>query len=183
MPMHADAINMSAASLKCLMQELTDTVAIIVDERSMVSAGILGKMEKHSRQAAFNGQNSQTDWGGVPIILLIGDDCQLPSVDEGSFFVLEADQTKTHSATQEHFIQNGLDQFLLLGKNVMQLTSCALGPHQTQNGKCPRCVARKTQTPSACHAKPSSHSPLSLSSTSQRSTPGRDSGQRRPSPW
>ena len=123
MPVHKDGINMTAASLKRLMQELTDTVAIIVDERSMVSAQVMGMMEQHSRQAAFNGQNSQLDWGGIPIILVIGDDYQLPSIDEGSFYCFGNRPNKKHSATQEHFIQHGLQQFLALGKDVMQLTS------------------------------------------------------------
>jgi hypothetical protein len=123
MPVHTDGINMSAASLKSLMQELTDTVAIIVDERSMVSAKVLGMMEQYSRQAAFNGQNDQQDWGGIPIILVIGDDYQLPSIDEGSFYCFGNRPNKKHSATQEHFIQHGLRQFLELGKDVMQLTS------------------------------------------------------------
>jgi hypothetical protein len=123
MPRYSDGVNMSAASLKCLMQELTDTVAIIVDERSMVSAKVLGTMEKYSRQAASNGQNAELAWGGIPIILLIGDDYQLPSIDEGSFFCFGNRKNRKHSATQEHFIQNGLRQFLELGKNVMQLTS------------------------------------------------------------
>ena len=123
MPIHKDGINMSAASLKSLMQELTDTIAIIVDERSMVSAQVLGMMEQHSRQAAFNGQNSQLDWGGIPIILVIGDDYQLPSIDEGSFYCFGNRPNKKHSATQEYFIQHGLQQFLALGKDVMQLTS------------------------------------------------------------
>jgi hypothetical protein len=108
MPVHTDGINMSAASLKSLMQELTDTVAIIVDERSMVSAKVLGMMEQYSRQAAFNGQNDQQDWGGIPIILVIGDDYQLPSIDEGSFYCFGNRPNKKHSATQEHFIQHGL---------------------------------------------------------------------------
>lgn len=123
MPVHKDGINMSAASLKSLMQELTDTIAIIVDERSMVSAQVLGMMEQYSRQAAFNGQNSQLDWGGIPIILVIGDDYQLPSIDEGSFYCFGNRPNKKHSATQEYFIQHGLQQFLALGKDVMQLTS------------------------------------------------------------
>jgi hypothetical protein len=123
MPTHSDGIHMGAASLKCLMQELTDTVAIIVDERSMVSAKVLGMMEQCSRQAASNGQNSELGWGGIPMILIIGDDCQLPAIDEGSFFCFGNRKNKKHSAAQERFIQNGLRQFSELGKNVMQLTS------------------------------------------------------------
>jgi hypothetical protein len=123
MKMHTDGTDMSAASLKCLMQELTDTVAIIVDERSMVSAKVLGMMEQYSRQAAYNGQNSELAWGGIPIILVIGDDYQLPSIDEGSFFCFGNRPNKKHTSSQEYFIQHGLRQFRELGKNVMQLTS------------------------------------------------------------
>ena len=123
MPIYSDGINMNATSLKFLMQELTDTLAIIIDERSMVSARVLGMMEQYSRQAASNGKNSNLSWGGIPIILLIGDDYQLPSIDEGSFFCFGNRPNRRRSASQEHFIQHGLHQFLELGKHVMQLTS------------------------------------------------------------
>jgi hypothetical protein len=47
---------LSTKTLRTLMEKLEDTVALIVDERSMVSAFFLGTMEAYCRQAAFKGQ-------------------------------------------------------------------------------------------------------------------------------
>ena len=65
---------LSAETLKALITKFEDTVAIIVDERSMISAHLLGTMEAYCRQAAFKGQNKDLSWGGLPIIILVGDD-------------------------------------------------------------------------------------------------------------
>ena len=44
---------LSAQALKTFIAKLEGTVALIVDERSMVSALLLGTMEAYCRQAAF----------------------------------------------------------------------------------------------------------------------------------
>ena len=49
---------LSAQALKTLIEKLDGTVALIVDERSMVSALLLGTMEDYCRQAAFKGTNT-----------------------------------------------------------------------------------------------------------------------------
>jgi hypothetical protein len=86
---------------KCLMEELKDTVAIIVDEHS-----ILGMMEQYSRQAAFYGQNPHLSWGGIPIIPIIGDAYQLPSIEEGYFFCFGDRPNTNGSACKEFFLQH-----------------------------------------------------------------------------
>jgi hypothetical protein len=48
MPVFYKGVNMNATSLKCLMEELKDTAAIIIDEHSMVPAKFLGMMEQYS---------------------------------------------------------------------------------------------------------------------------------------
>ena len=130
--MRPKGIDMNATSLKRMIQELTDTIAIIMDERSMISAYVLGTMEQYSRQAAFHGKNTNQSWGGIPIIIAIGDDYQLPSIEEGSFFCFGNRPNIKHSTSEEHFIQHGFDQFLELGKDVMELTS-PQRIHETQH--------------------------------------------------
>ena len=49
---------LSAQAMKTLMLKLEDTVALIVDERSMISALLLGTMEAYCKQAAFKGAKS-----------------------------------------------------------------------------------------------------------------------------
>ena len=53
---------LSAQALKTLITKLKDTVALIVDERSMVSALLLGTMKAYCRQAAFKGTNNHLSW-------------------------------------------------------------------------------------------------------------------------
>jgi hypothetical protein len=48
MPVFYDSVNMNATSLKCLMEELEDTIAIIIDKCSMVPTNVLGMMEQYS---------------------------------------------------------------------------------------------------------------------------------------
>jgi hypothetical protein len=123
MPVFYDSVNMNATSLKCLMEELEDTVAIIIDECSMVHANVLGMMEQYSRQAAFLGKNPHLSWGGISIILIIGHDYQLPSIEERSFFCFGNRPNTKRSPCKEFFIQHGFQQFLDLGNDIMQLTS------------------------------------------------------------
>ena len=57
--------DLSAQALKTLMSKLKNTSVLIVDERSMVSALLLGTMEAYCRQAAFQGSNKHLSWGGT----------------------------------------------------------------------------------------------------------------------
>ena len=61
---------LSAQILKTLITKLDGIFALIVDERSMVSALLLGTMEAYCRQAAFKGTNTDLRWGGLPIVIL-----------------------------------------------------------------------------------------------------------------
>ena len=112
---------LSSSAQKTLMTKLEDTIALIVDERSMVSALLLGTMEAYCRQAAFKGGNHHLDWGGLPIVILVGDDYQLPPIDEGAFFCLGKRTKWFRTHIEELFVQNGMDLFLEFGKDVMTL--------------------------------------------------------------
>ncbi len=57
----------------------------MIDERSMLSSIILAVTERNVRECVFKGQNSKEIWGGVPVVLLFGDDYQLfPVIDKGA---------------------------------------------------------------------------------------------------
>jgi hypothetical protein len=51
-----------------------------------MSAELMGMMEHYARMTAHRGANSGKAWGGIPIVILVGDDYQLPSVDPGAFY-------------------------------------------------------------------------------------------------
>ena len=103
------------------MLELEDTIALIVDECSMMSALLLGTMEVYCKQAAFKGAKSHLSWGGLPIVVLVGDDYQLPSIDEGAIYCQEKRVNRLRTSVEEVFVQNGMDLSLEFGKDVMIL--------------------------------------------------------------
>ena len=112
---------LSAQALKTLMSKLENTIVLIIDERSMISALLLGTMEDYCRQAAFKGTNRHKSWGGLPIVILVGDDYQLPSIDQGSFYSLGDRPKRQRTNVEELYVQNGMDLFLEFGKDVMTL--------------------------------------------------------------
>jgi len=59
---------------KHLVSTLKNVFALIVDERSMVSAHTLGIMEEYCKQYAMEGKNPNESWGGIPIIIFVGHD-------------------------------------------------------------------------------------------------------------
>jgi len=68
-----------------LKKQLQRLLVLIIDERSMMSSKVLAAAERNTRQCIFNGQNSNELWGGLPVVLLFGDDYQLmPIADQGA---------------------------------------------------------------------------------------------------
>jgi hypothetical protein len=57
----------------------------MIDEQSMLSSIILAVTERNVRECVFKGQNSKKIRGGVPVVLLFGDNYQLfPVIDKGA---------------------------------------------------------------------------------------------------
>ena len=78
------------SSKEALMNKLKTTVAAVLDKRSMISQNVLGKTEENVRIIAHGGGHNHEDWGGIPVVVLFGDDYQLnPPCEAGaidSFF-------------------------------------------------------------------------------------------------
>lgn len=72
--------DLSGANKERLMKQLERLLVLIIDERSMISSTVLAAAERNTRQCVFNGQNSMETWGGLPVVLLFGDDYQLMPV-------------------------------------------------------------------------------------------------------
>jgi GTPase SAR1 family protein len=85
----------SQTKLKKIRHNLDWIVALIIDERSMVSSGNLAMMEYHSRFGAYRGQHQNQLWGGIPLIIMVGDDFQLPSIDKGMIHIFDNYSPKT----------------------------------------------------------------------------------------
>ena len=106
-----------------LKKTLLRTLVLIIDERSLVSMELLGCAKRNVQSSAHGGTNNEHDWGGIPIIIALGDDHQLPSVTPGATSVLVHDYLP--SATREHqsiIAENeGRRAFLGMCANVKEL--------------------------------------------------------------
>jgi ATP-dependent exoDNAse (exonuclease V) alpha subunit len=117
---------MTDATRQRLLKQLRYTVAIFIDERGMLSSNILGAAERNVAQTCHGGGKQQLDWGGVPIVILWGDDYQLPPVNiggkgKGAFYSLE--YRNNLSATRRQNVElNGMMQFQSFAKSVYELT-------------------------------------------------------------
>ncbi len=68
-----------------LLGQLKHLLCLFIDKRSMLSSKVLSAAERNLRQTVYNGQNSQEIWGGIPAVVLFGDDYQLrPIIEEGA---------------------------------------------------------------------------------------------------
>jgi hypothetical protein len=69
---------------KCLM-------CLIIDERSLLQSKDLGAAEQVLQDYIYGGGPLSTEsWGGVPVVLLVGDDFQLKGVGEGALAALSS---------------------------------------------------------------------------------------------
>ena len=79
----SDEISNNAS--KNLKAKFANVVVLIVDEKSMLGSEILCVMEAYARQTFHKGQNTLKPWGGLPVLILVGDDYQLPPIALGAF--------------------------------------------------------------------------------------------------
>jgi hypothetical protein len=109
---------MSEEKKNLMGQDFLTTLAVFIDERGLVGQPLLGAAETHVSQTAHGYGHDYEDWGGIPVVVIIGDDYQLPPVlAPGAFNSF----TATH---QSHVgaMSNGCHQFLSFAKCVMELT-------------------------------------------------------------
>ena len=109
---------------------LQSTVCLIFDERSLISSALLGAAEHKAKTHAHRGINKEQSWDGIPIVLFVGDDYQLPSISRG-VLSLQFDYTEEEEANNykncappNTIIQSrGEMLFLESTETVMQLDS------------------------------------------------------------
>jgi hypothetical protein len=99
--------NLNANKQKKLLQDFANTTCLVVDERSVMSAALLGMMEHCAKMTAHKGTNTHKEWGGIPVVILVGDDYQLPSIDLGASHVnaraSECDNTDNQVGHKQSF--------------------------------------------------------------------------------
>ena len=87
---HYTPYSMSKEKRLKLVKKFGTLLALIVDERSLINSKDLGTAEQQISETIFGGGlMSDESFGGLPIVILVGDDYQLPGTDEGAFVALD----------------------------------------------------------------------------------------------
>ena len=112
------------STMKRLKQALKHTLMVIIDERSMLTADVLGAAERNTAETCHGGSHEHEDWGGVPIVILIGDDYQLPpptNVQKGAFDTMDSAPSLSQQSYDVGVFGNGLLQ--TMSQHCMELTT------------------------------------------------------------
>jgi hypothetical protein len=128
-PIPITTLEISSSKNRQLMNKFAETIAVIIDERSMVEAEKLGCAKLYMNECAHGGQ-TQKDWGGIPIVILVGDDYQLPSIGLGAFYsiqpedhVTKGNKKKQPAKAQVQCLLEGNVEFKNFAKNTVYLES------------------------------------------------------------
>jgi hypothetical protein len=124
LPQKLEDLSISSDKQAYLLRRFATMLVIIVDERSMLDAGMLGIMQHYMAQCAHQGNNKDHPWGGIPIIILVGDDYQLPPIMPGAFYALVPQSlSKTFNMSYAYYQARlkGFAEFLKIGSNVIYL--------------------------------------------------------------
>ena len=121
---HNSSDELSPTTKKTLLERFSNIIMLIVDERSMVSSEILCFMNSYAKQTFHNGMNFSKSWGGLPVLLLVGDDYQLPPIEKGAFYSLDYPVINTNiSINKQRRIHMGHHLFRETGQTVMKLST------------------------------------------------------------
>jgi len=122
---HKPSQELGKKATKRLKASSKHILLIVMDERSMLTADVMGAAERNTAKTVHNGSHDSEDWGGVPAIILVGDDFQLPpptNKEKGAFDTMD---TKS-SWSQQSFrgtASFGNQIFLNMSNHCMALTS------------------------------------------------------------
>jgi hypothetical protein len=112
------ANSLSTSQFETLVRKFRDLLVFIVDERSMLNSLLLGTTNQIMSETIYNAANTTIpeSFGGLPVVVLCGDDMQLAGMGEGAFDALTS--TKHGKMTQE-----GRATFLECAETVFELKS------------------------------------------------------------
>jgi len=88
-----------------LLKDMRRCLLLIVDERSLISSELLSACERNLSKTIYGGLSTKKDFGGIPVVMLCGDDSQLPPIikygrGKGAFHVFEDIKYSTHKTSQ-----------------------------------------------------------------------------------
>ena len=115
---------MSKETKVVLTKRLKHAAVVIIDERSMIQSRTLSCAERNIRQTVYKGLADEFDWAGIPVVIAMGDDYQLPppkgnGIIDGFWDIYDNNTDKKRSKTDRDW--KGHSLFLGLTENVIEL--------------------------------------------------------------
>lgn len=111
-----------------MREELKRILFLCVDERSMLSKAIFGAINSNAQHTVHNNLSQSTKpFGGIPIVIITGDDHQLPSVTIGedgqgiTYFFKKRTSNIKRSKEIQRIEKIGEDAFIQCAQNVIEL--------------------------------------------------------------
>lgn len=80
--------SLSDTKRRQLCEKFKHLLCLIIDERSLLTSKLFGSTAQILSETIFQGGISQQIIGALPVLVLVGDDYQLPSMSEGALDVL-----------------------------------------------------------------------------------------------
>lgn len=111
-----DPGSMPEAKKTALSSKLKTLLCMIIDERSLLDSKLLGTAEQMMSETIYDGSLADKSWGHLPVLVLVGDDYQLPGVDEGPL-----DALTSHKGCK--MTANGRSALIECSEFVMSLKS------------------------------------------------------------
>lgn len=109
-----------------LKETLQRLLMIIIDERSLLSCEDLAKVHSNCANFAHGSRTNHLPWGGIPIVVLLGDDKQIPAVNRynsggGATTIFKTDGTNNFNVKDSKLHRKGQSLFKDLGRRVISL--------------------------------------------------------------
>ena len=121
---HSPQKELSESMVDRLRDVFKRTLVIIVDERSMLTAPVVGAAERNTAVTAHGGSHDDEDWGGVPVVIFVGDDYQLPpptNKEKGAFDLMDC--KPSYSQQKFGVAASGAYQLSNMAKFCMELST------------------------------------------------------------
>ena len=110
--------SMNGQKKQRLIGKFKNMLALLIDERSLLPSKLFGTCEQVLTETIYEGEEMlKHSFGGLPIVILFGDDYQLPAIGEGALHALY----KSRSDGKMTVI--GRREFLASAEHVMELKS------------------------------------------------------------